>query len=87
MGKYQRVKWVGNYAYLYDIMEEPIRRLTANELTDRTLRQLLPHSSIPGQFFRVKRIGPYAYLYRVTERPVRPLTNFEVDTLLRVGEI
>jgi hypothetical protein len=85
VGKYHRVKRVGNHAYLYEITEQPIRRLSSDELTGQALASLLPQSRVAGQFFRVKRVGPYAYLYSVTERSIRPLTSFEMDTLSGMG--
>jgi hypothetical protein len=79
VGRYGRMKWWGNHAYLYDITERPIRRLTPSEASSQQfLKSLLPRSKVNGQFFRVKHVGPYSYLYQVVERPIRALTEVEI---------
>jgi len=75
---YRRPKKVGNYAYLYEITETPVKRLSPSEAAHPNIVDLLLPRLGAGTYGRVKRVGDYAYLYKVTEKVVRPLTSAEV---------
>lgn len=72
------VKWVGQYPYVYERLERPIRRLSPSELASRTLLEsLIPKRSPAGVFYYAKKVGPYGYMVEVSDKYVRPATVFE----------